>query len=343
MKILTKYITKKLFIYFFSLLFVFSIFIFVIDFFETANIMTKKNQEIPISHIIYHTFYYLHLITPLITMLSGVMLFNYFIITNEYKAIYAAGFSQKIFLYPLIIFSFLITLISLTFTDHFTTSLYRKTKSSKETLSSNIYIKKGNIIFGFSKLKNKNHFENVYIEKEDENIMIKAKEILWRNDKKIWEAKNINLIDINKTQASFLKTYEINFLPYPEDIIIDKITDANIYSIKNILQRIKKKKNLSMDITQEKNILFFKLSLIFINFPLTLISFMLSRTSLIKSKPFSFAAGIIISFLTWFLVIIFKKMGDLEIIEPEMILFLPNIFILLISFYLIWKKRFTYT
>jgi len=331
MKKLHKYIFKKFIAYFVSIFLIIFIFIAVINLFETANMAVRKSQEISLTNVLMQSPYYLYLITPVITMLSAFMILNYFTSTNEYKAIYSSGYSKSIFLYPLVILSFLVIIFSIITGDYFSTSLYRKTRKELNDFNySDIYIKKNDLIIGAKQIKEKWILEDVYIEKTPD-IMIKADKMIWNDAEKKWFIKNA-VIKNNKqiTNISFLKP--LKFLTdKPQNLIIEKISDPNIYSIFELLNRIKKIESLSLNSDNEKNSVFFKISVLLVNFISVIIAFMFLDSPIIKNRGLCASVSIIISLVIWFIIIITKRAADLDLIKPYMIVLIPHLLFLLIS------------
>lgn len=337
MNVLSRYILKKFILYFFSIFLVFLVFVSVINILETTNILIKKSQEFSIESLLQIP-YYLYLITPMITILAAFVTLNYFISTNEYKAVYAGGYSRRIFLYPLIFFSFVIIFISIFVVDELSTFLYRKSENLDSYKFSDLFIKRGDVVFGVKEIISPTRFRDIYLEKISKKKMIKAEELIWDGNIKKWIVKTGIIRDDNIKISSF-SSITIDFLSPPEDIIIEKISDGNIYSIYELIKRIKKLSLLSIKYDCELVFIFFKLSLIFTNLSGVIIAFIFFQTDIIKNKAVSISFAIISSFFMWFILVSIKRIADLGIIKPYFVLILPHLLFITTGWYLGFRKR----
>ncbi len=341
MKKISLYITKKFVFYFIAITLIISLFVAVVNLFETANMMTRKGEDISLKSVLFQIPYYLHLITPLTTMLSAFMTFNYFVSTNEYKAIYASGYSKTVFLYPLIALSFAIMLFSLLFADRFSTQLYRKAKNRNENSElTNLYIKKDNLLIGAQKADTSGILKDVYIEDVSTKRKIKTNTLIWDKKQKDWKAINGILIkETSVVKTSSFTSINIDFIPEPNIIIVSDLTDGNSYGILELVSRIKKLKNLSIKTTEEKVFVFFKISLILINFIAVIIAFIFAQTEIIRNKSLSASVAMLISFIIWFGVIAAKRLADIEVMEPYMVALLPHSIFIIGSLYTIYRRK----
>lgn len=341
MKKISSYITKKFIFYFIAITLIISLFVAVVNLFETANMMTRKGEDISLKNVLFQIPYYLHLITPLITMLSAFMTFNYFVSTNEYKAIYASGYSKTVFLYPLITLSLAIMLFSLLFADKFSAQLYRKTKNKTEKPElTNLYIKKDNIFLGAQKADTSGILKDVYIEDVSTKRKIKTDTLRWDKKQNLWKAENgISIQEYSFVKTSSFTSMNIDFIPEPNIIIVNKLTDGNSYGIFELISRIQKLKKLSMKTTEETVFVYFKISLILINFIAVIVAFIFAQTEIIKNKSLSASVAMIISFIIWFGVIAAKRVADIEVIEPYMVALIPHSIFIIGSLYIIYRKK----
>ncbi|MEF3279382.1 MAG: LptF/LptG family permease [Elusimicrobiota bacterium] len=343
MKILAKYIIKKFWIYFISTTIVIAIFVFVINLFETANIFSKRGMEfsLTLKTSFLQTPYYLYLVIPLITLISSIIVFNEITVHNEYKAIYASGYRKTIILIPLIISSFIIITLSFFYGDFLATPLYKNSrKNTKKMEFANSFAKINDIYFVTNKIINKNILKDIYIEDIKNKIIMKSASLKWDKESGLWIAENGMLINYSNTItiSSFSKTH-INFLPEPDNILIEKISDENSYGITDIIKRINKLKMLSLNYTGELVSIHFKISVILLNFLSVIIAFLIAQTKIIKNKSISISFAVIISLFLWFSLIISKRIGEIEIISPFMVVLIPYTIFLSISCYIIWRKK----
>jgi len=344
MKILTKYIIKKFLSYFLSSFAVVSIFVFIINLFETANQLAKKNIDFSTSlkTAILQTPYFIYLVLPFITLIATIMFFSSISANNEDRAVYASGYRKTVFLSPLIISSLIIILLSIFFIDPFVTKLYKKAdKDNSEILSS--YIKVNGIYFMASDVKNKYQMSDVYIEDESKKFIIKAISMTWNDDKNIWDVKHGIIIEDNNLEydikISTFESLEVSSLPNPDDIFIEKLNDTNSYSIYDLLLRALKLRRLSLNPVYEFNHIYFKLAMIFLNITVVLAAFIIAQTSMIRNKSISISLALIASLLMWSVLIVSKKLGDLELISSPMILIIPHTIFISLCAGIMYKKR----
>lgn len=347
MNILTKHIFKKFWAYFTASIFIMGLFVFIINFFETVNIFSKKNKTMADTFLasFYNTPYYLYLIMPLITLISSVMVFNYLTIHNEYKAIYASGYKKTFILKPIIVSSIFVVILTFIYGDFVAIPLYRKAKKSTVVEIQNSSMAINNIRLIANNVINKKNLKDIYIEDKNENLSLKAEKMLWKDEDKSWVVENVMIISSNSINGfnyvniSTALQYRIDFLPSPDDIFIEKIKDENIMGIIDYVKRIRKLLKLSLNSVNELVALYFKISMILLNIFSVLIAFIIAQTNLIKIKATSISISIIISILLWFMLIVFKRMGNLQIIEPHMVMLMPLLIYCFISAYIMIYKK----
>ncbi|MCX7905689.1 MAG: LptF/LptG family permease [Elusimicrobiales bacterium] len=338
MKTIDKYIIKKNIYYLTATTIVTFIFIVTVNFFEGLNMITRKNMELSqiLKQSLYTSPFYLYLLTPLVVLISSLLLLNYFKITSQYKAIYSSTYPPTTFIRNMILVSIILSIILFIVVDKFTTSLYASVKK-KIKFSENLNFSINEIIF-YGKLKNQDTIEDIYIYNMKSYEKIYAKKMIWNNKDKKWDINEAYQI---RTQESKIETkkydiLEIKTIPPPEQFIIEEITDPNSYSIYQLIERIKKLKKLSLNINQEQVIIFFRVGIIFTNIIVIFLSYIIFKTPLIEYKGYSITLAIIFSLFIWFLITIFKRTADIEIIPAWSISIIPH---LIISFMLITISR----
>jgi len=322
MKIISKYFLKKFILYFIASFLTISFFIFLINFFENINNASKKGYDLffALKNSFNETPYFVLLVIPIITFFASILSFNYFVTTNEYKAIYAGGYSGSIFLRPLFIASFLIFVFSITIFDSFAIKMHKKTQEAKKNvfLIQDYYVHFGDIYLGAKKIENKNLFD-VYIE-NNEKIII-SKKLCYQDN--LWIALNAKIIDKNSLSVSFYNDYNIVFLPSFEKIIVEKFISDDYYDMFFLIKRIKKLLELKMDRQRELSLFYFKISLMFLNVIFVFISYLISQTEIIKQRASAISFTMVISFIMWFVIVMIKRTSDIGIINPSMIFFIP--------------------
>lgn len=191
MKTIDKYIIKKKILYLISTTFVIFSFICVINFFENINMLAKKNLTIEqiIKNSLLTSPFYTYLLTPIISMISSVLLLNYFKTTSQYKAIYASGYNSKTFLKN-ILFVIVPFSIILLFLDNFVSDLY-STSKNKNKYSEVINFKLNSIIFQ-AKLSGNLFLEDSYIYDLQKNIHMYVSKIYWDNKNKKWYGESVD-------------------------------------------------------------------------------------------------------------------------------------------------------
>lgn len=345
MNILTKHILKKFWAYFIASIFIMGLFVFIINFFETVNIFSKKSKTIADTFLVsfYTTPYYLYLIMPLITLISAVMVFNYLVVHNEYKAIYASGYKKTFILKPIIISSIFVIILTFIFGDFIAIPLYKKAKKDAVVEIQNSSMAINNIHLIANNVINKKNLKDIYIEDKNKNLSLKAEKMLWEDKNKRWIIENVMIISSNNMDSllniSTTQLYVITFLPPPDDIFIEKIKDENTMGMVDYLKRIRKLLKLSLNRVNELVALYFKISMILLNIFSVLIAFIIAQTNLIKTKASSISISIIISISLWFVLVIFKRMGNLQIIEPYLVMLIPLLIYCSVTAYvMIYKK-----
>ncbi|NLH38688.1 MAG: YjgP/YjgQ family permease [Elusimicrobia bacterium] len=344
MKILTKYIIKKFLSYFLSSFTVVSIFVFIINLFETANQLAKKNIDFSTSlkTAILQTPYFIYLVLPFITLIATIMFFSSISANNEDRAVYASGYRRTVFLSPLIISSLMIILLSIFFIDPFVATLYKRAENRKNEILSS-YIKVNGVYFMASDVKNKYQMSDVYIEDESKKFIIKASSMTWNDDKNIWDVKHGVIIKDKNLEydikISTFESLEVSSLPGTDDIFIEKLNDANSYSIYDLLIRALKLRRLSLNPVYEFNYIYFKLAMIFLNITVVLAAFIIAQTSMIRNKSISISLALIASLLMWSVLIVSKRLGDLELVSSPMILIIPHTIFISLCAGIMYKKR----
>lgn len=328
MKVLYRYIISKKIRYLISSLVVLSFFIFIINLFEGINTLSRKN--IPLSEIfnraIHTTPYYVYLLTPLITMIACIMVLNYFKNSSEYKAILSSGYSTKIFIISLLISSAIFSIFLLLFLDSKVSEIYAKIKKTAK-LVPEINVKYRDLIIN-ADVSDTKSIKSLYIYDISSSKIIYADKGRW--DGKIWKLEKVS--EINKKDRNIIyhrynqKTYPQ--LPPPEILLVEELTDTASYSIKSLIFRIKKLKMLSLNTNEEEVLIYFRISVIMINIISAFIAFIIFKTPIIKSKPASISLSVFFSFGIWFLLTLFKRMADMEIIPPVFVLLIPHTIII---------------
>jgi len=325
MKTLSKYFLKKFIVYFFASFITVSFFTFIINFFENMNNASKKGLDIffVLKNTFYETPYFIFLLIPLVVFFAAILSFNYFYVTNEYKAVYSGGYSSFVFIAPLVLTSITIFIFSIAFFDIFAVKMYRKNieiKKKDVSMMENYYINLDDIYLGAKKIKGKMLFD-VYLENKD-NIII-VKKIFYKEG--VWLGENVKIVDKNKFNVSFYNKYEFKFLPAFENIIVERFISDAYYDLFSLFKRIKKLSKLSMDRITELSVFYFKISLMFLSIISVFVSYLISQTQLIKHKAFAISFAMVISFIMWFVIITIKRISDIGLISPAMIFFIPHI------------------
>ncbi|MCX7641626.1 MAG: LptF/LptG family permease [Elusimicrobiales bacterium] len=336
MKTIDRYIIKKSIYYLTATSISVFIFILIINFFEGLNMINKKAID-PVDvfkQSIFTSPFYLYLLMPLIVMISFLLVFNYFKTTSQYKAIYCSSYPDTIFLKNTIFVTLFLCILLLVLGDNLTTSWYMSVKK-KLKYSDFINFSYNNIIF-YGKLKNNHIIEQAYIHDTLLSKKIYAKKIIWNSKEKKWQIKEGYEItqSNNQIKTKTYNTYEINILPPPQYFIIEEISDQNSYSIYQLLERIKKLKNLSLNTNQEKVIISFRIGIIIINLLSVLVAYVIFKTPLIEYKGYAITFAIIFSLFIWFLITIFKRAADIEIIPAWSIAIIPHLLISYVLFIL---------
>lgn len=341
MKTIDKYIITKKISYLMSTFFTVFIFISVISFFENINMITKKNlpTQIVLKNVVLTSPFYTYLLTPIISMISSILLLNHFKSTSQYKAIYASGYSHKIFLknilFVLIPFSILLLLV----VDEVTSNLYSLSKK-KIRYSQIINFKSNKIIFQ-SKLKENLIIEDAYMYDTENNKHLYLFKLHWDEKEKKWYGHNVNEIQIKGEKINFqhYNLKEIREIPNPNDFIIEELADPNSYSIKSLINRVNKLKSISINTNQELTLIFFRITIISMNIASAFIGFLLFKTNFINNKGTAATISIIVSLLMWFLLTILKRISDIEIISPPTILILQNLIVYSVIFFISKKIK----
>ncbi len=326
MKKIYLYIKLKALKYFLATLLVSSVFIFIINLFEGINFLTKKDIQISeiLSNTLYTTPLYIYLLTPLITMIASVLTFNYFKTTSEYKAILSAGYSPTIFLKNILYIVFIICFFMIFFIDKHVSDLYLKSVKKSKILP-HLTAKYNNAIID-AKISNKTNMSSVYISKAS-SLKIYAERMEW--EKNIWKAYNV--AEVIQTQNGLIyqnkKSIDIDFLPPPEDLIIEEILDTNSYSISRLIERLNKLKKLSMNHTQEEVLIYFRIGVILLNIISAIAAFLIFKTKLINNKGTAISASILFSLIIWFIITVFKRTADMELIPCWTVGFIPHLLV----------------
>jgi lipopolysaccharide export LptBFGC system permease protein LptF len=140
-------------------------------------------------------------------------------------------------------------------------------------------------------------------------------------------------------KISTFDSINTSLLPGPDEIFIEKLKDANSYSIYDLIIRTSKLKKLSLNPVYELVYIYFKLSMIFLNFTVVLVAFIIAQTSLIKNKSLSISIALLVSLLMWALLIVSKRLGDLELVSPSMVLIIPHMIFMIISAAVMYRKK----
>lgn len=341
MKLLSRYFAKKFVSFFLSSFIVIFFFTFLVNFFENMNMASRKGLDMNwiLRTLFYQTPYFVSLIIPVITLFGAIMSFNYFISTNEYKAVYSSGYSSSVFLKPLFILSFIVFVFSSTLFDSFAINMYRKVYEIKHDVNviENYYIYFSDIYLGAKKII-ANKLLDVYIENRDKIII--TKELVFLNDK--WLAYDAKVIEKNNHFMSFYDEYEVNILPPFEEIVIENYVSDSYYDIFVLVQRIKKLFKLSIEAQKELSLFYFKLSLMFLNIIFAILSFLISQTDLIRQKVWAISTATLIAFFMWFFVVMIKRTSDIGIISPSMIFIISHGLFVIILFYAFRRIKFRY-
>lgn len=344
MKLLEKYLIKKYFTYFVYTFLVIGLFVFLVNFFESSNILFKKG--LPFSKIILISLFesplYISMVFPLVSIIAVLLLLNYTVVHNEQKAVYSSGFSYHIFLRPIIITGIILVVLNFAFSEILANNLYKKSKYFRDgyefSYIDNVTLKLSNIILSYKKVNIKDKIlEDVYIEDLSNQIIIKTDMLKYESG--LWKAVNGMKIDEKDNKSYSFITYDIDFLPVFKDILIEKLEDRNYFSFFDLVSRIHKFKRLHVDYSTELVLLNFKIAMFLLNFNLLIIGFILSSFDILRYRMLVVSIAIIIALLCWFLVVVLQRLSEINVINPFMITVYLQIILLVPTLYL-FRKRF---
>lgn len=333
MKIIDKYIIKKNLIYLISSTITIFMFILIINFFERINMLSKKSLNLSeiIKYTLFTSPFYLYLLMPLVSLISFLLLLNYFKTSSEYKAIYSSTYPPYIFLKNMLTVALAVS-IFLVFFDKYSTHLYSNIK--RKIIFNEVINFKINSTLLHAKLVDKYNLQSVYIDNEL-NSKLYSEEIKWDKNSKKWIAKNVYKIreKDGKLIIEKYKNLNLDTIPPPDNFIIEELSDHNSYSILELISRINKLKSLSLNTNQEEGIIFFRIGIILINIVSVFLAFIIFKTPLINNKGYAITASVISSIFIWFFITIFKRASDIETIPPYTTAFIPHFITLLLIFY----------
>ena len=336
MKIIDRYIIKKGLFYLISVKTALFLFIIIINFFERVNILSKKgiDPSQALKHTISTSPLYLYLLMPLITLISFLLLLNYFKTSSEYKAIYSSKYPPHLFLKNMLIIAVFVIMVSLSLFDKYSTLLYSNSKG-KKTYQGIINFKTDSILL-HANIIDTNNIKSVYVKEYLDDKDLYIENLTWDEISKVWIAKGVYEIK-HENERVFMNRYDeikLQNIPPPHTFIVEEILDQNSYSISELIQRVRKLKMLSINTTQEQTIIFFRIGVAFINIISAFLAFTIFKTPLINNKGFAVTAALIISVLMWFLITLFKRASDIEIIPPYTSAIIPQLIMLGLIYYI---------
>lgn len=321
------YIISKTLKYLSASLIVSAIFIFVINLFEGINILSKK--DIPIADVILRSLYttplYVYLLMPATTIIASVLVFNYFKTTYEYKAVLSSGYSASIFLKNIVFSLTIICLFMIFFIDRPVSNLYSRFER-KTRLTPEISAKYGKTIIN-AHVDSKSSISSVYISDISLSKYMYVEKMEWK--KNIWRAYGVKKIKPSSDNVIYEeKEYEeMTDLPPPQEIILEELSDTNSYSISELIQRVARLKKISVNSWEEEVLIYFRIGIVLMNIVSVFIAFLIFKTRLINNKGAAVSTSILLSFAIWFVITLFKRTADMELIPPWMIGFIPHILI----------------
>lgn len=264
MKILDKYILKRLLLVFCFILIASTASIEMIHFVNMMELYKNASlsaNEILLYYISY-TPYMLNFLTPIISFMSTVLVTLVLAGNSEIIAAFSIGIRFRRLLLPYILFAILVASFSFVFCGWIIPNANKHrvifeinylTRKSYHNLK-NIHIKVDEDKYVYVQTYNAYLREgyNFTLESIEENLKGKlyAEEIKWIPEKRVWRAKNWNLRQIKETKESLKSGYKIdltlNLEPsdFGGDITIREM--ANMSELDIFIKKLKEKKSDSL-------------------------------------------------------------------------------------------------
>ncbi len=296
---------------------------------------------------------------PMTTMLSSLIVLSHFVHSKEITAIKTLGINPKKFFCSWLIFGTILSIISFYLNDKIATIFFKKAQNifqleiKKEPLKENIfynltYSDAKNIFATITSYNKENNVINdILIEQldNDYNVIYQLYSPYGTKDNNSWILKNTVL----RTYKNNILNSEKNFFQYQFPLQIDIEDFQYDYSnkpldqltIKHINDIIKITKLRGMPTAKYYTELGFRYALPFVNFILILLSISLGQsTSVQYGKLISFVYTIVATIIYWTLLSIFRTVGELNIINPIISIWIPNFVFLISGLVLYFRKTY---
>ncbi len=291
---------------------------------------------------------------PITVMLSSLITINNFMYTKELISIQTLGVNLKKFFISWLIVGLLISISAFLINDKLATKGFlisqkifnekiKNQPSQIEDLKDLFYYDDINSCFVFIKEYNNKSFEakNIIIEKYDNQNNLN-KQIISPYAKKYEKILILeNCIIREFKDNKFLKEKSVLRYEYPLLIGIEEfqydysslqLDFLNLKELKNILKTLKLRGQNSARILSEIS---FRYSIAFLNFILILLSLSLGQNIYSQYGKFtSFIYTILALIIYWVLLSFLRTLGELNIINPIISVWIPNILFFIIGVFL---------
>jgi lipopolysaccharide export system permease protein len=362
MKVIDRYLVKQFLSHLSFSLLVFWVIFLVVDIVEHVDLFIDRQAGLflVIKYYLFYTPYILSLVLPVGMLLSSLFSLGTLAKNNELLAFKSAGISLYRIILPLLILSFILSLVSLSFNelvvpftnlrkDEIRTEEIDKKKKERGLLFHNVFVQgENNRIFYLGLFDGqRNAGTQVLVQRFEGNKLIEqieAKKMSWTGNGWLFENGRYRVFADSAKEgeeekfSSFEKLFRLDLKvkPFAFTKKQKKPEEMGFGELKNYVE-IKKK--TGQKTAKELTDLYMKLSFPLINFIIVLFGSPLAANPKRSGKAFGFALSLFISFVYYILIRMGQSFGYSEKLSPILATWSANIIFAALGILLLIKAK----
>lgn len=360
MSIISKYIAKKFWGPFLFILCIFCLLVFLGDSIEKIRWINSYNTSLRmvLKYSLFTLPAWIVQLIPVVCLLSGLLVITDMISTGEWTACLAGGFTVRQIFKPLLICIGIVAILGFCvqefvvpdFTKRAELTFQRKIRGKKDwylNVQNDVTLRLDDkrILFAKQVKADAGLMEGMFIDIYGDDLSLKeqiqAKRFVWDGEQKLWSFEDGIIRKFGKeakvTEEYFDKLTS-DYTVAPEKIALGK-TEADFWSIREILTRINFLNKSGLKANQEETFLQTKLAAPFVTLIVCLLGMPLAIALKRSSKLLNIIAAIAIGFGFWWLVSVLSSAGQSGMMPAWLAAWGPVAFFSIVIFFEFKKLR----